>query len=100
MNELKPLLAQAAEEIRAYENRDFCVGDAKGWLARIADDMHQASLLVEKEEIERAILSLSHRIIDSGPLTTDFCPSFLIALGAVQRSLKAKNKTRRRNETG
>jgi len=93
MNTLTSLLANAAEEVRAYDNQNFVNGaDVRRWMDRLANDMIQASLITDKRELELAILNLARRLIDSGPMQSDFCPSFDTALGAVQRSRKREGR--------
>lgn len=88
MNDLTSLLVKAAEEVRAYDNPEYKKGTFPIWLDELANDMLQASLISEKDELELTIHSLAYRLVDSGPLTEDFCPSFYKALGTVKRSRK------------
>jgi hypothetical protein len=50
--------------------------------------MEAASFLEDDAEIEDAIDALAYSMVDSGPLTMQFAPSFDQALDALQRRRK------------
>jgi hypothetical protein len=91
MNRFSELLGRASEEVREYcRTSPDAAGYGIEWLQSLAQRMEAASSLDSDAAIEREIDGLAHSIIDSGPLTADFAPSFGDALDALQRLRKRR----------
>ena len=92
------LLAQAANEVREYQRT---ASDASAfsstWLEFFAKKLEAASLITDPEALENEFFTMARAIIESGPLTNDFAPSFNKALDALQRNKKHKHSQRHRN---
>ncbi|MBX2981606.1 MAG: hypothetical protein KF843_02940 [Flavobacteriales bacterium] len=93
MNEFTDLLRKAADEIRNYcrvspDAQSFGID----FLQALADRMEIASSLESEAKVEQTIDALAHAIVDSGPLTEQFAPSFDRALDALQRLRKHRAK--------
>ncbi len=93
MSQFTQLLQKAAEEGRNF-NRTApdaqTFGDA--WLESLARRMEFAGSLDDEAAVEREIDALGHSIVDSGPLTVGFAPSFHQAWDALQRRRKRSGR--------
>jgi hypothetical protein len=89
MNTYATFLLQGAAEVREYKNTPSAKSFGDTWLDRLAGDMEKTSALSDQHAIERAIDSLAHRLVDSGPMGA--FPSFDKALDALQRSQKKRH---------
>jgi hypothetical protein len=89
MNQFTNLLQKGAVEAREYS---LTSPDAEKfgveWLQSLAKRMESASQLDSQEQVERAIDALAYSICDSGPVGSQFAPSFTQALDALQRLRK------------
>jgi hypothetical protein len=91
MNQFRDLLKQGAAEVRRYsKTSQNAAGVGLDWLEGIAGRMEDAARLENEGELELAIDTIAHLIIDGGPITEEFAPSFDQVLDAVQRKRKRR----------
>ena len=88
MNQFSDLLIRAASEARSFKStsRDPSAFETE-WLSRFALQLEGAALL-PAAQVDRAVQALARQLVDSGPLATEFSPSFDAVLGAAQRKTK------------
>ena len=89
MNQFSKLLTDGAREVLYYARSSV---EAKkydvDWLESLADAMTAASFLENESELADTIGGIHHAIVDSGPLTEEFAPSFHKVVDAMQRRRK------------
>ena len=91
MNKFSKLLTAGAREVLEYRRSSpDAARYGVDWLEGLAEAMAAASVIEDEAELETAIHGIAHAIVDSGPLTADFAPSFDKALDAVQRTEKRR----------
>ena len=89
MSQFSHLLRKAADEVRDYcRTSPDAASFGIEWLQSLAQRMEAASSFDSDAAIEREMDALAYSIIDSGPLTGQFAPSFNQALDALQRLRK------------
>jgi len=89
MSQFTQLLRKGANEVRDYcrtspDAQSFGVE----WLLSLAQRMEAASFLESESDVEREVAALGYSIVDSGPLTEQFAPSFTQVRDALQRLQK------------
>jgi hypothetical protein len=93
MSQFTQLLHKGAEEVRDFRRTApdaQTFGDA--WLESLARRMEFASSLEDEAVVEREVDAIGHSIVDSGPLTVGFAPSFHRVLDALQRRRKRSGR--------
>jgi len=89
MSQFTHLLRKGADEVRDYcRTSPDAQTFGSEWLQSLAQRMEAASSLEREADIEREMDALAYSIIDSGPLTGQFAPSFAQARDALQRLRK------------
>ena len=79
MTDLGSLLMQGAQELRRSE----CASIESAWLERLATRMEHASRL-SGIALEQAVATITHALVDSGPMEESACPSFWEVAGYFQ----------------
>ena len=96
-NHFTQFLRQSADEVREYQRNSpnaHTYGD--NWLESLIRRLEHASTLNDGVALEREVDAIACSIIDSGPLTSEFVPSFEIVLGALQSRRKKLAKKQRK----
>ena len=93
MNQFSALLNSAAAEARIYQPKpEHSDNLDQAWFELIAVRLENASRLNETDSVLLEIKTIARMVIDSGPLESDFIPSFFSALHASQHLIKHKQK--------